>query len=232
MSILLLLFACNYDQASGVGDEGNLGYTVATDFDIESSIRDVTFITQHDHYVGTWVTEQGERRFEDTEEWDHRSAAASVISQGSGFSIARDTPGSVEVESFADGALADRITFSFDDPTTMDVQAWARDPWGDDWRLLQVDDSLVVGTQIAFLGIPLADDGTRLFTEEPVLVDAAPQDRLVPDVPVNDVWENGPRTFLSYEAVTFYAIEAGPVTFTMSLAGHDFTSTYSLNVQD
>ncbi|MBX2801768.1 MAG: hypothetical protein KTR31_29080 [Myxococcales bacterium] len=232
LCLLVPLSACNFDAATGVGELGNLAYVVSTDFDIEESILDVRFATRHAHTVGVAPTEQGSERFDDVEEWRHRSDDADVLSDGVLFDIRRDLPGSATVQTLADGEDADRIMFTFDDPASMEVVAWARYPWTEDWRPLLADTPVPLGTQIAFLGVPLASDGERLFTEEPVLVDAAPTERVVPDVPVDDVWENGPRNFRGYEAVTFYVIEEGPVVFSLSLAEHELAQEFVVGVQN
>lgn len=62
---------------------------------------------------------------------EHRSTDAVVSGQGALIGVRRDRPGSARIETCQGNTEVDAISFAFDDPASMEIQVWGRDPWSD-----------------------------------------------------------------------------------------------------
>lgn len=217
-----ILTGCEGDYTSSNGELGNLTYGLYTDYEGEQEeLTDLSLMTRYDHWLSVDMTPRGQDKADDRDERDlsHSSSEAEVQSEGRSFSIQRGAPGEATIESTLDGKLFDRITLQFDDPTHLDLISWIRQPWQEEWVSEPGTDTLTVpeGTQISFLVIPMADDERLGGDFIPEIVVDAPE-LVVPDTQVGWVQEGG-VTRLG-EPVTYYAIEPGTVTFTLSDPGH------------
>ncbi|MEM6931932.1 MAG: hypothetical protein AAF602_33685 [Myxococcota bacterium] len=226
------VMGCAFDISGGSGELGRLNYTVTSDFEVREDLEGQTLTTRHVHEVFLSLTERGENEFEDTQDrWRHTSPDATVGGESNRLEVSRATPGGATVETFADDDLIDRFAFTFDDPAELEVRAWVRPPRETEW--LPIDRgsaTLEVGTQIAFLTIPLDADGFRLYSEAMPVITVEPPNLAVPDVPVTDVWENGPRE-ASFEPATFYVIDEGQATFTLADPDHPLFSEMQIQVE-
>ncbi|MEO0603493.1 MAG: hypothetical protein AAF211_18790, partial [Myxococcota bacterium] len=80
------------------------------------------------------------------------------------------------------------------------------------------------------LTIPLDAEGFRLYSEAMPEITVEPPNLAVPDVPVTDVWEDGPREE-SFEPATFYVIDEGEAIFTLRDPDHPVFSEMQVQVQ-
>ena len=214
--------ACHGDYTSSTGEMGRISYGLYTDYEShQGELTDLPMMTGYPHSMFARLTSKGERKAgRRGSDIVHRTGGAAVSHLGDGedapdFRIETHIAKTVTLESVLDGEVFDYIELEFKDPTHLDLVTWVRQPWEEDFHKQGLHMPMVVeeGTQISFLAVPMADD-LRLagdFTPE-ITVD--PPSLAVPDAQVVAVQEGG-LTLLG-EPVTYYAIEPGTVTFTLT----------------
>jgi len=220
---------CYTEVTSSTGEFGLLTYNFSTDYEGGTEeLTELPLMTRVPHDIDVDLTERGSKRARGDGGLIEHTAGPAFVSQ-TGPSYDSDDPRSFEivaghamqvaVESHLEGDLFDRISLRFDDPSHLDVVTWIREPWEDDWRDRPHANSLHVdeGAQISFLAIPMAGD-VRLGGDFTPQITVTPEHLVVPDEAVYAVQEEGMTT--GGEAVTFYAIEPGVVTFTVSEPNH------------
>lgn len=224
---LMLAVACFGDVTSSRGALGRLEYSLYTDYDgQQDELTDLPLLTNHSHSIDVELTQRGKREaagdggsvihtVEGIEGIEIESGAADEDSQDPpDFEIESPVAGEATITSTLREEVFDTIELRFESPTRLDVIGWSRAPWEEDWmpfasEVLTVQE----GTQISFLVLPMYKS-TRIGGEFTPTITVDPPELAVLDVGVMAVQEDGMTT--AGEPVTFYAIEPGFVTFTLS----------------
>lgn len=224
---LLLLAACLGDVTASNGELGRLRYALHTDYEgNQEELTELPLITGYAHRISVSLTSKGEKEAGDqaglvshtargVEGIEITNDESDKDSQDApDFAVLSPVPGEVMVDSLLDGDTFDRIALQFESPTRLDVLGWSRSPWEEDWTSFE-NEALTVqeGSQISFLGVPMYKD-IRLGGDFTPTITVDPPELAVPDTSVLAVQEGGMTT--TGEPVTFYAIEPGTVTFTLS----------------
>ena len=217
LATALLAAGCYGDVTASTGELGRLRYALHTDYEShQDELTALPLLTRYEHRLSVSLTTKGEKKAGDEmDDIVHSSPTASVQGEGHDLTVLAEDPGAAYVESHLDGELFDRIELSFDDPTHLDLLTWIREPWESDFQERFGAGALTVqeGTQISFLAVPMADD-VRLGGEFAPLIQLDHPELAVLDAQVFAVQEGG--LTLVGEPVTFYAIEPGTVTFSLS----------------
>lgn len=234
--LLALTTGCFGDLTESAGDLGNLSYGLSTDYEggVEA-LTDLPLMTGYRHHILVSLTSDGEAAAEgNADQIVHAAAGAEieieetdVSNDPPDFDILAAEPGEVKVTSTLYGEVFDRVRLQLDDPTSLEIVAWTRAPWKDEWKLARGALRVEEGTQISFLAIPEAD-GERLGGEFTPTIELDLPELAVPDVAVLAIQEGGMTT--GGEPVTFYAIEPGTVTFTFSEPVHGVEAVRTVEI--
>lgn len=217
------LIGCG-DQTSSAGDEGNLLYTLFTDYDVpEDQLTDARLVTGHEQRLLVSLTSRGLQEVDSPGRIQHTvlpAAGVFVTNQGGSESNPPDlrilvsAPGKYTVESRDGGELVDRITLTFEEPGDFELRAHVRAPWGEDFQAASGDPITVEeGSQVTFQAVPLDAAGERLAGDMTTDIAVDPTWAVVPGEGVLETYEDGVWTVGG--EVNFYFIEPGVVTFSV-----------------
>lgn len=224
---LVFAVACFGDTTSSEGLQGRLVYSLSTDYEGEQEeLTALPLLTGYSNFISVGLTSQGRR--------DALGEAGSMIHTADGidgieiysevededsiyapdFEILAPVPGEATIRSMLRGEVFDQIKLRFESPTRLDVIGWTRAPWEEDWAPF-AGEALAVpeGSQISFLVVPMYKS-TRIGGKFTPNVAVDPPSLAVPDVDVVSVQESSLASV--GEPLTFYALEPGFVTFTLS----------------
>ncbi len=223
---LLLAFALGCgDVTSTTGEEGNIRYSLHTDYDsLEDDLTEVGILTGHQQTLTTSLTDQGEAEVEDPSLLDHSVSPTEGCTlelveydeELADFLITATSPGDYTFESTLDGELIDRITLTFDTPATLDIQTWLRAPGAEEFHVGTGAGAYDVeeGAQATFVLIPLDTSGDRLAGDLDTTWAADPSWAVVPGENVHGVYEQ--NVWSSSSPFSIYFIEPGPVGLTIT----------------
>ena len=231
--------ACG-DITSATGELGRVNYTLHSNYVVqEALLTDVGIITGHPQHIGTRLTDAGENRAgDDGEEITHEVSPAEGVTletQESGddeipdFVVTVDDAGEYTFESYLDGELFDRIDLVFETPVELELLTRVRIPYSDDWDTLNDGEELVEeGSQVAFLPIPLNEEGERIAGDFDVVVEADPEWAVAPAYNIVGVYEQ--NIVGSASPVSIYFIEPGEVTVTLTDTVNGTSASWQFDV--
>ena len=227
--LLLPLVACNVDSLSTNGELGHLSFSLSSAWYLDpTQLTEVDIVTGHEQYIGVSLTEEGE------ELADGRAGALEyVVTPADGVTIGTDgsdtdsaeprtlaitvaDPGDYTVEARLRGELFDRIQLGFDTPAALEIAAYVREPWGDEFARVSAIDPVQVreGSQLAYLPIPQDDAGVRLAGDVATSIASVPTTAVVPAENVLHVNEDDVSS--TGGVPSLYFIEPGDVTVTLA----------------
>lgn len=226
LALLSLVAACHGDRTASNGELGRLSYALHTDYESEQDeLTALPLLTGYAHRIDVELTTKGADDADDNagllehtaEGVDGVEIESDEPSEGSGvpgFDLLSPESGEVVITSTLQGETFDLIRLQFERPTSLDVLGWSRAAWEEDWRSFSGGNLTVQeGAQISFLAVPKAGE-TRLGGEFTPTITVDPPSLAVPDESVLAVQEGGMTT--GGEPVTFFAIEPGTATFTLT----------------
>jgi len=222
----VLVIGCG-DFTSSSGELGMLNYGLHTTYELDGALTEVSLITRHSQSIHVDLSSTAEESIADPWEITH-SASQTGISISSddtdegntnppGFDVIAIEPGYYTVESYHNDELLDRIELMFDVPLNIDVISWIRPGQDDTFSTSSTDQevSIELGTQVAFLPIPLDPNGERLIGDFNVTYTVEPKSAAIRTHNVIEVYENeGVLGAPANDSLVF--IETGKVTVTIA----------------
>ena len=217
----LSLLACG-DSTSAEGDQGLLGFTLVTDYDVQSDLRQATIVAGHRQELDVELTHEGSRRISDPTALVYAATptaeleALPIGNDVPDLGLRVDAPGRYRIDALVDGVAVDGIDLEFDSTASIELVVRVRVPWEEDFTEVPADEvtRVIEGTQAAFLPIPLDAAGERLagVVETEGAVD--PRWSVVPGASLGGLYEDGYWT-VSGE-IDFYFIEPADTTITIT----------------
>jgi len=225
LSLLLILLATGCgDTSSSTGEFGKISYSLHSDFLVEGSeLVGISILGGHTQQISVSLTSQGEGDASNPEEIEH------VVSPSNGvtiettnssddiryFTITVQDPGDYLIESMLNGQVFDRITLTFDTPSSMDLVTWVRVPNGTDFtEAIGSPISLDEGAQAAFVPIPLDASGERIAGDFVPVVTASPDWAVVTGINVLGIYEQ--NVFVARSPASVYFVEPGLIDLTIA----------------
>lgn len=227
MPLLLLLAACNIDVTTANGELGRLSYSLGTGYFVEGDdLTTLGIVTGHPQYFSVELSAKGHNDAgKEASEITHRISPSDGVDlevesfgdeppdRPPTFTVTVRDPGAYTIESELNGEEFDRVTLNFATPTSLQLITWAREPYGEDFVLVDDGATLSEGTQLAFLGIPLGDSGDRLVGDIETSFTADPASSVVPAENIYDV--NETNTLNAESVPSLYFIEPGTIGVTL-----------------
>ncbi len=238
---LLSLFtlACGIDTATANGELGRMTFTLVSDYYLdEHDITESSIVTGHEQSFIVELTGMGEgdagNEADEIEYVVTPDDGVTLSQQGpdedsgdddrdsdvaTNFEITVDEPGDYVLEARLAGETFDRIQLGFDVPDQLEIAAYLRAPWEEDFERMtdpaEAESVLVeAGTQLAWLPIPLGVDGSRLLGNLSVDMSADSENMVVPSANVDHVNEDEVQTF--FAAASLFFVNVGDVTVTLT----------------
>ena len=239
--VLIPLVGCSVDMVGANGEYGRVNYQLHTEYYVEErDLTEVGIVANHEQDIYCQLTEEGQKAAgDDAGRIDHR------IVPGTGASLWQDDedgdvpdvhvtvnePGEYAIEAVLDGDVFDRITLTFEAPSSLQMLSWLREPYAEQFGDESGTGSETVGegTQLAFLGIALDEGGDRLAGDIDTTFSATPDWMVVPAQNVYDVTEEA--TWQSATVPSLYFIEPGEVSVTLSDTENDAAVTRDFTVE-
>ena len=233
---VLALVGCG-DLTSANGEFGRVNYALHTDFEVEgTSLTETSLLVGHAQVIHTSPLNS-----EDYAEDDQIShvvtpeEGVTVVQgayEGAGdpwkFEVLVETPGTYVFETWKAETLHDRLEVEFDVPATLDLVAWARAPWEDDFQSLDQGESVEEGTQVAFLPIPLDASGNRIAGDLFAQLEVSEPGMIIPGANVWGVYEQS--IWASTSPSSVYFIDEGEVDVSLVDVPNAVAATWSFVV--
>lgn len=218
------LIGCGGDSVSSNGEMGNLNYSLYFTYEMQpESFDQIKIVTGHEQIMSYTEIDQEE----EDEATDDAEATPVVYSNQlltlDGKAVTdpcecdefmATKPGDYYFTTHKDGRLYDRIKLSFEKPEALETLSWVREPFGDGEFVAQgapESFSLMEGSQIALLSIPLALSGERLVGNVSMDIDVEPVTAAIWGSSVFAVYEDE-GVFSSTTNFSLIFIEPGPAT--------------------
>ena len=240
---VLLAAACNIDDTVANGELGRLNYSLGTGYFVEGDdLTQIGIVTGHSQFLDVELTNLGESDAGDiASEITHKISPDEGVSfdvqefgddppdRPPGITLTVRDPGEYTITSKLHGDEFDRVTLNFDTPGSLQMVTWARKPYGEDFFTVDDGETLEEGTQLAYLGIPLADSGERLVGDISTNFVGSPSSSVVPAENIYDVNESD--TISSEEVPSLYFIEPGTVDITVADTVNPAEATSSFTIE-
>lgn len=223
-SLALSLFAVGCgDTSRSTGELGRIDYSLHSDFLVDgSALVGTSILVGHPQTINLDLTDLGESDASNAEEITHTATPADGVTieewnpddDVGWFNITVTTPGEYVIESMLDGSVFDRITLTFDAPSSMDLVTWLRQPNGEDFD--EASGSPIAaaeGTQAAFVPIPLDASGARIAGDFVPVISADPEWAVVTGVNVLGIYEQ--NVVVARSPASVYFIEPGAISITI-----------------
>ncbi|MCO4771604.1 MAG: hypothetical protein KDA24_16345 [Deltaproteobacteria bacterium] len=233
----LLLIGCG-DLSRSTGELGRLDYSLHSDFLVDgTALVGTSILTGHPQVIDLALTDAGEDAGSNFEEMSHvATPSAGVTLQGfnsdddvGNLTITVTDPGDYVIESMLDGSVFDRITLTFDSPTTLDLVTWVRVPNGEEFdEAAGGAVSVVEGAQAAFVPIPLDADNERIAGDFVPELSASPDWAVVAGINVLGIYEQ--NVVVARSPASVYFIEPGMVTLTLTDPANAVDSSVTFDV--
>ena len=247
---LLATVACGVDGATANGQLGRMQFSLTSDYYLdEHDITDNAIVTGHEQsflveLTGVGADDAGKEADEieyvmvpddgvtlnqsgpDEDSGNDDGNAENVYS----FSVAVADPGEYQLEARLHGETFDRIDLTFDAPDALELALYTRDPYDTAFSRVDNDRTLSVelGTQLAWLPIPVDNAGGRLLGTLAADMTAEPQTSVVPAANVDHVNEDEVQTF--FGAPSLYFVDEGDVTVTLTDTANPAVGTAAFSV--
>lgn len=234
-AVLFLPLAACGDFTASTGEFGRLVYGLHSDYLIANGdLTAVDVLTGHPQRIDVDLTESGSAKVDDITELTHTvtlgdGEVAADVPFGSLFEITGHSTGKVTVTSDLAGELIDRIELSFEEPASLDLITWLREPYAADFEKAGLGPHTVVeGTQAAFVPIPMDATGDRIAGDFAATVLGDPMEAVVPGSNVLGIYEQNVVESTSPPTVYFVGVGAASVTVADEANGVDATVTFDV----
>lgn len=238
------LVACGVDKASANGEMGNISFGLVSDYYLdEKDLTEAPIVTGYDQSISTQLTEAGAAAAGgNDDEIEYRvvgktdveiddSGAENDKDQGDihSFGILGNEEGEVTVEATLKGEVFDRIKFSFQRPTDLELVMFARAPYEEGFAAITESETtqLEEGTQLAWLSIPTVK-GDRLLGNIVAEMTAVPAENVVPAANVEHVNEEAAQSI--FRADSLYFISAGSVSVNLTDAENEVSQAAEFEI--
>lgn len=234
---LVLLLGCGSINSS-TGEFGRLDYSLHSDFLVDgSALVGTSILTGHPQVIGVALTDAGEEAASNAEEIQHVADPPDGVTietfntdnRVGTLTITVATPGEYVIESMLGGDVFDRITLSFDAPSTLDLVTWVRPPNAEDFD--EASGSSVAageGAQAAFVPIPMDEAGERIAGDFVPVLAADPEWAVVTGINVLGIYEQ--NVVVARSPASVYFIEPGEISITLSDAIHGVDAAVDFSV--
>ncbi|MCP4129617.1 MAG: hypothetical protein GY754_01250 [bacterium] len=243
-AVLLSLIACGGDVTASDGEKGNLRYSIATDYYVNSSLTAATLVSKITHRISVSIIDHDDvsdpgnviHYVEDT----NASVQTGLWRAGDKNSVGDvflkvTSPGKFTILSKQGAELIDYITLTFDEAGRLEIISKVRTPNN---RTFDTQTGaaipVVEGSQVVFIPIPVTDAGMRLIGNGSYAYTADPSWMVVLGLNIDAAYEG---SFWVNDGVwaasgedNFYFIEEGSVTFTATETESGYTGTQAFSV--
>ncbi len=237
LALVPLLAAGCGDTVGAVGEHGHIGYSLYTTYElVQDDLSEVSIVTEVTQTLSASLTQAGRDALGDRPASDitHElvpsdgTEVATLTNEAGDLwavEVRADLPGDYTLQALLDGEVFEELPLHFDVPVSFYLSPWLRAPWSEDWTKPDpdADGNLTAeeGSQVTFEPVPKGADGKRLVGDLPLTIDAAPPELVVPGQNILWVYEN--EIVLNDGAPSWYLIEPGTVTFTVTDEAHDLS---------
>lgn len=221
------LTGCGVDSVGANGELGRLVFGLTSDWYLDpTNLTEVGIVTGHPQ---SFICELSDRGSGDIGE-SAEALLFSVTPDDGGdvtqlslgdeevpsLRLTVTVPGDYTIAAALEGEIFDFIQLRFDAPSGLEIAAYTRAPYAEEFEPLGLEDvhPVAEGTQLAWLPIPLDAAGERLAGQLESTVAAEPAELVVPVANVQYVNENDVSDITI--APSLYFIEAGAVTVTVT----------------
>ena len=227
------------DLTSATGEYGRVNYTLHTNYLVqEAMLTQVGIITGHPQHIGTSLTDAGENvAGDDAGEITHQVTPSEGVTieemdnddDIADFYVTVETAGEYTFEAINGPDLFDRIDLVFETPVELELLTRVRIPYSDEWDTLSDGETLVEeGSQVAFLPIPINENGDRIAGDFDVLLEADPEWAVAPAYNLIGVYEQ--NIVGSASPVSIYFIEPGEVTVSLTDTVNGTSASWDFDV--
>lgn len=232
---IFALMGCG-DLTSANGELGRVNYALHTDFEVEGpSLTETSLLAGHPQVIHTSPLDSADFAQEDLITHSVTPDTGVTILQGEwvsggpwNFEVLVETPGTYAFETWLGEELHDRLEVVFDAPSTLDLIAWARAPWEENFEVLSRGESVEEGTQVAFLPIPLDAVGERIAGNLFAELEASESGMIIPGANVWGVYEQS--IWASTSPSSVYFINAGSVDISLTDEPNAVSAVWSFSV--
>ncbi|MFC1669089.1 hypothetical protein ACFL20_01755 [Spirochaetota bacterium] len=244
--IPITLISCAGDITSSLGEEGNLRYSITTDYYINSSLIDSTLATKITHSIDVDLAKSIEA--EESMIITHMiepSSNSTITNTGScpsynkicvkNISLKTSSPGAYTITSVNGNKTIDYITLQFDEAETIDIIVKEREAYQNSFDIKSKPVIAIEGSQVVFIPIPTASDETRLIANGSYNVECNSTGLAVPGKNISDVNEG--NNFFDTDGVwswmgdqNYYLIEEGTVKFTITEIESNYQGSIDITV--
>jgi hypothetical protein len=238
-AILMLSTTACLDATRGMGELGNIRYSLYTEYDPGTGeITDTPILVNHAQDIYLDLSDRGERAAGDLSTVRHTVSPSDGVTLDysadddglNRIEITVTDPGEYTLSSEVEGDLLDTITLEFDAPAELDAVTWIRSPDTEEFEEpAAVQPAVDEGAQVTFVGIPLDADGERIAGRFEVEISADPEGAVVD---AYDIWEtHEDHVYGGTSEASVYFIEPGAITLTVSdeANGVDFAQTFDVS---
>lgn len=224
---LLFLSACNVDSVTANGVLGRLTFSLSSAAYLEpSDLTGVSVVTGHPQSVLVGTSDAGARAADGREGlllyrvspsdgvYVEQGARDEDLGAPPALALTVTQPGDYTLEATLDGDVFDYLPLTFDAPSALELALFTRVPYGDDFTPTEAPLTVVEGTQLAWLAIPLGPSGDRLAGQIATSFSADPAGAVVPAADVAYVNEDEVYTDTTVPSV--YFIEPGLLSLIVS----------------
>ena len=215
----ILTVGCG-DMSGSTGELGRLNYALHSDFEVDgAALVGTPILTGHAQRINVDLTPLGSDETSSPADIQHVVSPSGGVTMEawestgdvSDFEINVATPGDYVIESMLGEDTFDRITLTFDAPSSMELVTWIRRPNADDFdeatgSPIAVDE----GAQAAFVPIPLDSSGVRIAGDFVPTIDADAPWAIVQGVNVLGIYEQ--NVVVAQSPASVYFIEPGPIS--------------------
>ena len=236
-SSLALTVACGGETQSANGEFGMITYSLHSDYLMDGEpLDETTILTSHiQQFNGTLIDSSSDALETGVETRVIPSEGVTIADPTTeaplnywSFDVTVTNPGAYTFETWSDGEMIDRIEVTFEAPDALDLIGWARGPWEEGFEPIYDNDTLEVGTQVAFLPVPLNTERERIAGDMFAEISVNDESLAVPDSEILAVQEQGVYTIQSTSSL--YLIAEGEVEVTLTDVPNAVAATWSFDV--
>ncbi len=230
------------DLTDAVGVQGRIELTLATDYEVDGALDDVTLVAGHRQKLTVELTSKGEADIDEPDELTYRmepNQDVEVSAVGGRGTTPPDVellvkkPGTYKLRAVSKGKEVDSLSLTFDKPVSLQLVVKLRAPWQEAFKDVDAKEKLTVvdeGAQVAFLPIPLDKSGDRLAGRITTKASVDPADKVVSGSSINGVYEQ--NVWTGTGKIEFYFIDPGRVTVTVTDSVSKAEGTHAFDVQN
>ncbi len=238
--LVITLLNCG-DTTGAVGEKGILHYSIHTDYEMDKTLTEAVLLTNVTHTIRVWHQEEIPEApnmihtVEPSENTEIITGTCPIYDGEEAYCVPNMTlkvsdPGTYRINSVIEDEVIDTITLEFDSASTIDVITKVREPYGEEFKTAESEEiiSVTKGSQVAFVPIPKASNGSRLLGDIKCEYTADPSWSVVPGKNINTAWEEG--DIITRSDANFYFIEEGDMTFFITEEESGYTGEQKFSV--